>query len=124
MAKNQEWARYLEKDGEVRLFGSEQIEDARGDGWKEPTRARGNGEPWNPEVIEGEGEPAAESQAIVAKGREKIDQARTERLNKQAEEQAKLAEDSRASIENQPDFKVEVIEPAKATKTTAKKSAK
>lgn len=121
MAKNQEWARYLEKDGEIRLFGSEQLEEARGDGWKEPTRARGNGEPWNAAVIEGEGEPAAESQVIVAEGRAKVDEKRNARLNKEAEQQANLADANRASIENQPDLKVQVVEaPKPAAKTTRK----
>ncbi len=46
--------RWLEKDNERRLFDTGDIEAARANGWDEPTGVRGNGEPYNPEPVEGE----------------------------------------------------------------------
>lgn len=46
--------RWLEKDGERRLFAPEDIDAARANGWGEPKGVRGNGEPYNPDPVEGE----------------------------------------------------------------------
>jgi hypothetical protein len=51
---NDKLPRWLEKDGERRLYAAEDIEAACLNGWKEPEGPRGNGEPWNPEPVEGE----------------------------------------------------------------------
>lgn len=51
---NEKLPRWLEKDGERRLYAAEDVESARQNGWEEPEGVRGNGEPWNPEPVEGE----------------------------------------------------------------------
>lgn len=45
---------WLEKDGERRFFAGDDVEAARANGWADPKGVRGNGEPWNPEPVEGE----------------------------------------------------------------------
>lgn len=121
MSKNQEWARYLEKDGEVRLFGSDQLEDARKDGWKEPTGVRGNGEKWNTELEPEDGEPAAESAARLQAEADKRTEAKSARLAKEQAAQAKEREANAIDLDKQPDMRVEVVEkPKSATRKTTK----
>lgn len=113
MATREEWARWLEKDGEHKLFAVNELDDARKDGWKEPETVRGNGLPWNPEYHEGEGEPQSASLAKAEEGRKAVDDKRLAREAKRIEADAKAAEAARADAAKTPDLKVEVVEPAK-----------
>jgi hypothetical protein len=63
--------RWLEKDGKRSLFAADDIEAARANGWDEPKGVRGNGEPYNPEPVEGE-TPQAEHVAKVAKANAEV----------------------------------------------------
>lgn len=47
-------AEWLEKDGEKGLFHADDVLAAKADGWKRKEGLRANGEPWNPEPVEGE----------------------------------------------------------------------
>lgn len=89
MAKNEEWARWLEKDGEHRLFAHADIDAAKADGWQEPTSVRGNGEPWNTEYHEGEGLPQVEALAKVTDGIKAVEVKRGDRLTQEAERSVK-----------------------------------
>lgn len=51
---SEKYPRWLEKDGKRQLYAAEDLEAARANGWDEPEGPRGNGEPWNPEPVEGE----------------------------------------------------------------------
>jgi len=79
------YAKYLEKDGEIKLFHGDDVEDAKGDGWKEPEGKKSNGEEWNPAPVEDE-VSIADAQAEVLKANEK----RQEKIDaKEAAEQKK-----------------------------------
>lgn len=69
-------AKYLHKDGEVKLFPGDEVEGAMADGWELPKFPRSNGEEWNPEVPEDE-VSAADAAAEVLKAnrvrQEKLD---------------------------------------------------
>lgn len=69
-------AKYLHKDGEVKLFAGDEVEDALADGWEYPKFPRSNGEDWNPEVPADE-VSAADAAAEVLKAnrvrQEKLD---------------------------------------------------
>lgn len=47
-------AEWLEKDGEKGLFHADDVLAAKADGWKKKEGLQSNGEPWNPEPVEGE----------------------------------------------------------------------
>jgi hypothetical protein len=47
-------AEWLEKDGEKGLFHADDVLAAKADGWKKKEGLRANGEPWNPDPVEGE----------------------------------------------------------------------
>ncbi|XQA74600.1 hypothetical protein ACM9XA_03420 [Xanthomonas sacchari] len=80
-------AKYLHKDGEVKLFPGDEVEDALADGWELPKFPRSNGEEWNPEVPEDE-VSAADAAAEVLKA----NRARQEKLDaKQAKAEAEDA---------------------------------
>lgn len=85
MAKNEEWARWLEKDGEHKVFAIDDIAAAKTDGWKEPETVRGNGQPWNEQPHVGEGIPQAEAVAEIQKGVEAVKAKREAREAKEAE---------------------------------------
>ncbi|SET91338.1 hypothetical protein [Stenotrophomonas indicatrix] len=80
-------AKYLYKDGEVKLFAGDEVEDALADGWEYPKFPRSNGEEWNPEV------PADEvSAADAAAEVQKANRARQEKLDaREAKADAKPA---------------------------------
>jgi hypothetical protein len=124
--KTQEYARYLSKDGETRLIAAENLETARADGWAEPTQLRGNGEPFNPPMREGEGLPQAESAAEMQKAADEQRQRFAEEDAKKAQEQFEAAEKARAERGPTPDMTVAVVQsPTTDSKqSTAKKSSK
>ena len=68
-------AKYLHKDGEVKLFPGDEVEDALASGWEYPKFPRSNGDEWNPEVPEDE-VSAADAAAEVLKA----NRARQEKL--------------------------------------------
>jgi hypothetical protein len=80
-------AKYLHKDGGVKLFAGDEVEDALADGWEYPKFPRSNGEEWNPEV------PADEvSAADAAAEVQKANRARQEKLDaREAKADAKPA---------------------------------
>ena len=80
-------AKYLHKDGEVKLFAGDEVEDALVNGWEYPKFPRSNGEEWNPEV------PADEvSAADAAAEVQKANRARQEKLDaREAKADAKPA---------------------------------
>ena len=84
MASKEEWARWLEKDGEHKVFAIDEIATAKSDGWKEPETVRGNGQPWNEQANPGEGIPQAESVAKVQEGTEAVEEKRKAREAKEA----------------------------------------
>lgn len=48
------YAKFLEKDGDVQLFHGDDVDQALKDGWKIVEGNKSNGEPWNPEVRDDE----------------------------------------------------------------------
>lgn len=85
---NDKYPRWLEKDGERRLFAADDLEAARANGWKEPEGVRGNGEPWNPEPVEGE-TPQLVHVAEVAKANAEAKAKRDAKAEKAAAKEAK-----------------------------------
>lgn len=116
MSKNeQQQGRWLQdKDGKVRLYAADDLTAAYANGMKEPDGVRGNGEPWNPEPIEGE-----VSQVDALAEVSKADAERRAKAAKRAEKDAKpeVAQDLSAALEAQGAVKVEIVEPAKAKKS-------
>lgn len=84
-------ARWLEKDGKVSLYSGSDVDAALANGAKEPKGIRPNGEPWNPEVFDGEGLPQSDSVVAVADGIKAVQAKEAERKDKEA--QARLASD-------------------------------
>ncbi len=83
-------AKYLHKDGEVKLFPGDEVEDALADGWELPKFKRSTGEEWNPEIPEDE-VSAADAAAEVLKA----NRARQEKLDAK-EAKAEAAEAAKA----------------------------
>jgi hypothetical protein len=84
-------AKYMEKDGEVKLFGGEDVEGAQSDGWSEPKFKKSNGEDWNPSVRDDE-VAASDAQAEVMKS----NAARQEKIDAEQEKEDKKAEADKA----------------------------
>lgn len=113
--KKESTARWMEKDGKVELQADS--EAAKAQGWTEPKGVRPNGEPYNPEPVDGI-TPQAE---FVAKLHEANAEAEAERAAKREAEAAKSAP---AVPEPQPapDLRVQIVDPAKEpAKPAAKK---
>lgn len=99
---------WLEKDGRRHLYAGDDVADARANGWKDPEGKRPNGEPYNPEPVEGE-----RTQADAIEG---VLKAVSDRDAKRAKS-AKAEEPKLATAEKAPDLRVEVVE----TKAKGKK---
>lgn len=119
MAKDTTKPRYLQdKDGNVNLYAGADIEAARINGMVDPVGRKSNGEPWNPEVEEGEVSPA-EAAGEVAKVDAERKARIAQRKDKEAEASRKAGEKAaaEATVEPpKPDFRVEVIDPKKGKK--------
>lgn len=113
-------ALYLYKDGEsVRLFHADDVDQAKADGWKEPTFRKSNGEEWN----DAEGDAARDAAAEVEKTRAELDAKKAAEKAKADEKERAAIEAARAEAASEPDVKVQIVEPAKAG-STARKSSK
>lgn len=66
MSKAEKHAEYLRKDGDVKLFAADGLEDARKDGWKEPGK-RPNGESYNDEASASARDAQADAAVLVDK---------------------------------------------------------
>jgi hypothetical protein len=106
------YPRWLEKDGERRLFAADDVEAACINGWSEPEGVRGNGEPYNPEPVEGE-TPQVVHVAELAKANAEVKAKRDEAKAKADEKARKDAEKARESAPEQADMKVQIVEPKK-----------
>lgn len=109
--KNEATARWLEKDGRVELQADS--EAAKGQGWAEPKGTRPNGEPFNPEPIDGI-TPQAEFVAKLHASNAEVN----------AERAAKRDAEAEARVEPEPvveaDLRVEIVQPSEGAKSPTK----
>jgi len=82
-------AKYLEKDGDTKLFHGDDVDQALKDGWAIAEGNKSNGEPWNPEVRDDE-VSIADAQAEVVRS----NQVRQDKVDAQ-DEKAEKAEKSK-----------------------------
>lgn len=112
--KQEATARWLQKDGKVELHADSAA--ALAEGWKEPVGTRANGEPWNPEPIDGV-TPQAEFVARLHEANAETNAARA--AKKDAEAEAARVE---PELPVEADLRVEIVTPQKASdsKTSTK----
>ncbi len=98
--------------GAPELVHGDDVEDKRKAGYVEPTGQKANGTKWN-EEDDLAGQDAA---ADLARDAAKINEKKVEEESKEREEQRKANEKAAEAQRDEPDFKVQVVEPPKADK--------
>lgn len=93
---------WLEKDGRRHLYAGGDVADARANGWSDPDGTRPNGEPYNPDPVEGERTQADAIEGVMkaVAGRD------AKRAKAEKADEPKLATADKAA-----DLRVEVVEP-------------
>lgn len=97
MSKDQKHALWLEKDGNRSLFAADDIEAALINGYSKIDYVRANGEPWNPEPVEGE----EYQNDLIADGQKRINEAQAKKDEKKRAEAEKANKASKEAAEKQ-----------------------
>jgi hypothetical protein len=110
--KKETTARWLEKDGRIELQADS--EAAKAQGWAEPRGTRPNGEPYNPEPVDGI-TPQAEFVAQLHASNAEVEAERA--AKREAEREAAFVEPEHPV---EADLKVEIVQPKSDAKTSTK----
>lgn len=90
------------------LVHADDVEDRQKEGWKSPIGQKANGEEWNQEEDLVGQTAAAEIAKAAAERKSKKDAEKAAEL-----EEARKAQEELPKPQDRPDFKVEIVEPAK-----------